>query len=280
MVALCIILGIIALFAGVLSIRVGIHVEYNEDLLAYAGWGPIKIPLFPRPEKPPKEKKEKTKEETPEEEKPEEKKPKGPNPLAVLYENEKLEGILEILRKLVEVTHKFGNRTVNSFVIDELFFDMTVSKPDAAETAEAYGKMCRKVFPVAGAVVANCDVRKYSINIDPDYLAEGRSELAFSTEISLNPRKMINAVLLFAFGAVFKFGIRLLKGMKPKKDAKGKNSGDSQQPEDSGTQETENPGVPMPVIRKPYGKYEEGTVHEPEIFDETLNTENNTESGV
>lgn len=222
------------LFALILSIRAHIHVEYEEEVLAYAKWAFLKIPLFPRPEKKPKEKKPEEKKEEPpqEEEAPKEEKPKGPNPLKTLYENEKLDGILEILNKLLQVVYKFGGRLVNSFVIDEMFLDITVSRNDAASTAVEYGKMCRRVFPVTGAVVANCNVRRYSINIDPDYLANGQNEFAFSLEISLNPRKLINAVLAFAFGALFKVGIRLLNGIKPKQPAKP----DEKKPEENATQ--------------------------------------------
>ena len=220
MIALYIFIGIVVLFAAVLSIRAHVHVQYEDELTAYASWAFLKIPLFPRPEKPPKEKKKKEEpKEEPKEEAPKEPKPKGPNPLKVLYENEKLNGILEILRKLLEVIDKFGRRVINSFVIDEMFFDVTVSKNDAATTAEEYGKMCRKVFPVTGAVVANCNVKQYCINIDPDFIGKGHNEYAFSMEMSVNPRKLINAVLLFAFGAIFKVGIRFLKGIKPKNKA-------------------------------------------------------------
>lgn len=229
MIALYILTGIVVLFALVLSIRAHVHVQYEDELTAYASWAFLKIPLLPRPEKPPKEKK---KEEKPQEEKkeetPAEPKPKGPNPIKVLYENEKLNGILEILRKLLEVVDKFGRRVINSFVIDEMFLDISVSRNDAAETAEEYGKMCQKVFPLAGAVCANCIVKKYSINIDPDYIGKGHNEYAFSMEISVNPRKLINAVLLFAFGAVFKVGIRLLKGIKPKTNTNTGASADSE----------------------------------------------------
>lgn len=237
-------------FALVLSIRAHIHVEYEEEVLAYAKWAFLKIPLFPRSEKPPKEKKpkpEKKKEEPPKEEEqaPKEEKPKGPNPLKTLYENERLNGILEILNRLLQVIYKFGGRLVNSFVIDEMFLDITVSRDDAASTAEEYGKMCRRVFPITGAVVANCNVRKYCINIDPDYLANGQNEFAFSLEISLNPRKLINAVLAFAFGALFKVGIRLLKGIKPKQPAKPT----EQKPEETKPEdEPVTPQAPEPEI--------------------------------
>ena len=224
MIALCIIAGIILFFAAVLSIRAHIHAEYEDgkELTAYAKWAFLKIPLLPAPEKEPKPKKAKEPEkEEPEEEKeqPAEPKEKGPNPLQNIYENEQIEGILDLFRKLLELLDKLGRRIIHSFVIDELFLDVDITRGDAAETAESYGKMCQKVFPITGAVVANCDVRQYSINVEPDYIAREGTRVAFSAEISLNPRKLINAVLFFAFGAVFKLGIRLIKDLKPKNAA-------------------------------------------------------------
>ncbi len=219
MIVLYILIGIVILFALILNIRAHIHVEYEKELTAYAKWAFLKIPLIPFPEKQEKPKKEEPvkKEEPPAEEKPAETpKPKGPNPLMTIYENEQIQGILEILRTLLEIVGKLGRRFVNSFVIDELFLDIDVTKKDAAETAEEYGKMCRVVFPVTGAVCANCNVKKYSINVEPDYIANPGIKTAFSMEISLNPRKLINAVLAFAFSAVFRIGIRLIKDLKPK----------------------------------------------------------------
>lgn len=216
MIALVVIVCIIAFFVAVLSIRAHIHVLYESDeLTVFASWAFLKIPLIPTPDKPAKEKKPKPqKEEKPAEEPDAAKtKPKGPNPLKNFYANEGIDGIIEILKKLLEITGKFGRRFVNSFVIDEMTADIIVSRSDAAQTAEEYGKMCYKVFPVAGAVCANCNVKKYAININPDYIGKGKNKYAFIMEISVNPRKLINSVLMFAFGTVFKVGIRAFKSL-------------------------------------------------------------------
>lgn len=228
MIVLYILIGITLLFALILNIRAHIHVEYEKELTAYAKWAFIKIPLLPAPEKKPKPKKEKppAEEEPPKEDKP---KKKGPSPISVLYENEQLKGILEILEKLLKIVDKFGRRLVNSFVIDEMFLDVEVTKGDAAQTAEEYGKMCRRVFPVTGAVCANCNVKKYSINVEPDYIANPGTRLAFSMELSLNPRKLINAVLIFVFDAIFKVGIRIIKGIKPKNPSDSTATAETQQ---------------------------------------------------
>lgn len=228
MIVLYILIGIVLLFALILNIRAHIHVEYEKELTAYAKWAFIKIPLLPAPEKKPKPKKEKPpeEEEPPKEDKP---KKKGPSPISILYENEQLKGILEILEKLLKIVDKFGRRLVNSFVIDEMFMDIEVTKGDAAQTAEEYGKMCRRVFPITGAVCANCNVKKYSINIEPDYIANPGTRLAFSMEISLNPRKLINAVLIFVFDAIFKVGIRVIKSMKPKNPSESTATAETQQ---------------------------------------------------
>ena len=221
MVALIIIIGIVALFALILNIRAHIHVEYEDgkELVAWAKWAFLKIPMLPQPEKPPKEKKPKKEtppEETPPaEQTPQEPKPKGPNPLKNIYDNEQLAGIMDIFNKLLQLIDKFGRRVINSFVIDEMFLDVDITKGDAAQTAEEYGKLCRVIFSVFGAVCANCNVKQYSINVEPDYIAKPGVRIAFSMEISLNPRKLINSVLAFAFGAVFKLAIRLIKDLKP-----------------------------------------------------------------
>ncbi len=217
MTALIVIASIIGVFGALFSIRAHIHVQYEADeLTAYASWAFLKIPLIPFPEKKPKEKKPKT-ETAPQQPKepaaPKEPKPKGPNPLKNFYENEKIEGIIQILKKLLELTGKFGRGFVNSFVIDEMILDIIVSRNDAASTAEEYGKMCYRVFPVAGAVCANCNVKKYAVNVNPDYIGKGRNKYAFVMEISLNPRKLINSLLGFVFGVVFKVGIRSFKSM-------------------------------------------------------------------
>ena len=222
MVALCVIASIVIFFAAVLSIRAHVHVEYEHDkeVIVWAKWAFLKIPLLPQPEKPPKEKKKKEpakEEEAPAEEKPpEEPKPKGPNPLKNIYENEQLQGLLDIFNKLLQLVDKFGRRLVNSFVIDEMFLDVEVTKGDAAATAEEYGKICRVIFPVVGAVCANCNVKHYCVNVEPDYIAKPGVRIALSMELSVNARKVINAALAFAFGAVFKLGIRLIKDLKPK----------------------------------------------------------------
>lgn len=280
MIVLYILLAIIILFIIVLSVKMRIHVEYEETVTAYAKWAFLKIPLFPRPEKEPKPKKEKPKEDAPKEEAPKEPKPKGPNPFAVFYENEKLQGVLDLLKRLLALIDKFGRRFLNSFVIDEMFLDVLVSGKDAADTAEKYGKTCQKVFPVTGAICANCKVVKYSVNVEPDYLGNGYNEFAFSLEISLIPRKLINAVLLFAFGAVFKVGIKFLKGIKPQKN--GENNQNTNDTNNDNNAQTEgfpvDADTPMPIKQTVYGKYQEGTVKEPDIYVENNETKN-TESG-
>ena len=223
MTLLYILAAVIIFFALVLNIRAHIHVEYEKDLIAYAKWAFVKIPLLPAKEKAPAQKKKEPpakKEETPPApETPKEPKPKGPNPLATIYENEQISGIMEIFGRLLMLLDKFGRRFINSFVIDEMFLDIDITKGDSAQTAEEYGKLCRIVFPAVGAVCANCNVKKYSVNVEPDYIANPGIRAAFSMEISLNPRKLINAVLAFAFGTVFKIGIRLIKDLKPKNPA-------------------------------------------------------------
>lgn len=217
MLALYIILGIILFFILVLSIRVKIHLEYEETATAYLKWLFIKIPLIPFEKKEKKEKKpKKPKEEKPkeEEEKPKEEKPKKPSFLKSLYEDEGIDGIMELVRRFLRLLNKFGYRVSRCFVFNEIFLDVSVTGNDAADTAEKYGKMCYTVFPPFGAVCSLCKVRKYNVNVYPDYIAVPGNKYYFSFTVGIIPRKLINSLVMFAVGALNKLGFRLLKDMK------------------------------------------------------------------
>lgn len=222
MIALYIILGIIVFFIAVLSIRFKVHLDYDKKIESYAQWLFIKIPLYPRPEKKPKkpkkepEKDEENKEE--DEEKKEEDKPKQKkeSPLVTFYNNEGLDGVINILRSLMSALDKVSRRITHCFIVNEFYLNATVAKGDAAETAISYGKYSSVIFPLVGNIISRCNVKKYDINISPDFLADkGECQLVF--DMSLIPRKLINSVILMVFDLLFNVLIKFMKGMKKPK---------------------------------------------------------------
>lgn len=220
MIALYIILGIILFFIAVLSIRFRVYLNYDKKIESYAQWLFIKIPLYPRPEKKPKKEKKKKdggkKEETEEEKKEEPPKKKKDNILLTFYNNEGLDGIISILSSLITALDKVSRRITHCFVLNLFILDATVARGDAAETAITYGKYSSVIFPLAGDIISRCNVKKYDINISPDFLAD-KGDCQLEIDMAIIPRKLINSVILLVFDLLFNVLIKFIKGIKKKK---------------------------------------------------------------
>ncbi len=220
MIALYIILGIILFFIAVLSIRFRVYLNYDKKIESYAQWLFIKIPLYPRPEKKPKKEKKKKdggkKEETEEEKKEEPPKKKKDNILLTFYNNEGLDGIISILSSLITALDKVSRRITHCFVLNLFILDATVARGDAAETAITYGKYSSVIFPLAGDIISRCNVKKYDINISPDFLAD-KGDCQLEIDMAVIPRKLINSVILLVFDLLFNVLIKFIKGIKKEK---------------------------------------------------------------
>lgn len=220
MIALYIILGIILFFIAVLSIRFRVYLNYDKKIESYARWLFIKIPLYPRPEKKPKKenkKKDDGKKEEPKEAKKEEpSKKKKDNILLTFYNNEGLDGIISILSSLMSALDKVSRRITHCFILNLFILDATVARGDAAETAIAYGKYSSVIFPLAGDIISRCNVKKYDINISPDFLAD-KGDCQLEIDMAVIPRKLINSVILLVFDLLFNVLIKFIKGIKKKK---------------------------------------------------------------
>ncbi len=150
MTALAIILGIIAFFVLILSIRFTVYMTYDEEFMLDISWLFIKLHILPKKEKEEKPKKEKEpkkeNEEEPSEEKPE--KEKKDNILVSFYKNQGFSGVLQLLKDTVNAINGMFGTIFRHFVFRELKLYMTVGSADAAETAQLYGKTCAAVFPL------------------------------------------------------------------------------------------------------------------------------------
>jgi len=219
---LYVILGIIAFFVLIFSIKIQVNAEYLDGFNADVKWLFVRVPLYPRPvkeKKPKKEKKKKPKKEK-EEPKPEETEEKGENKILTMfknfYENQGFDGVIKLLDDTVESAEKMGHSFKKHFVFQRLYLWVIVSKnQDAAETALEYGKLCQKVFPLFGYICSNFPVRKYDCVIEPDFL--GYSNMArFAVSFSVRPIFFTNALIAFAFRMLFKVALKFYRKSKPK----------------------------------------------------------------
>ncbi len=219
MPALIIIAAIIALIVAVFCIPVKVNGSYYDEFILDASWAFLKfniIPMSMNNEKSPKKDK-KPKKEEPEEE-PENKSDESKeNPFVTFYKNQGFDGVIDLINNSARILARFFKYIKNHFIIKKLYLYMTVTSGDAASTALKYGKTCQKVFPALGYICSSFPVRKYDVNIEPDYIAnENKAEFEFA--FSIKPITITNAVVALAFRMLFNVGIKFLKGIKSKKN--------------------------------------------------------------
>lgn len=219
MLALKIILGIIAFFVLILSVRVTVYMTYDEEFKLDIGWLFIKLHILPKKEKPENEKKakkekepkEKQEEEPVKEETPKEKKD---NIIVSFYKNQGFSGVLQLLKDTVNAINGMFGTIFRHFVFRELKLYMTVGSSDAAETAQLYGKTCAAVFPAMGLITSTCNVKEYDCAVRPNFMVAEKSAI-FRVVLSFRPIFAIAAVVVLAFKLLFKVVFKLLKN-KPK----------------------------------------------------------------
>ena len=221
MTALYIILGIIAFFVLILSIRITINAEFIDEFKLDIKWLFLKIQILPKvkKDKPKKEKKPKPEKEKKDEEPavteetPAEKKE---NIFVKFYNNQGFDAVIQLINNAATSIGKMFSSFKKHIIIRELYLWMTITGGcDAAETALEYGRTCQKVFPALSFICSNMKVKKYDIQVEPDFLGiKNTAQFAFS--ISLRPIFFMNAIVVLAFRLLVKVVLKFLMGIKNK----------------------------------------------------------------
>lgn len=226
MTALYIILGIIALIVILCSVKVKITAEYGEAFSLDVKWLFVKAHIFPQTEEQKAKKvakkakkEEKKKKKKPKKEKPKkEEKPSEPksNIFKDFYENQGFAATVELIQTAASQLGGFLGSVYRAFVIENLRLLLIVSSgDDAARNAIKYGKVCSAVYPSMGFICSNMKVKKQDVKVISDFISqENRAE--FELALSVRPIKLTNAVVVLAFGLLFKVLLKLLKGSKKK----------------------------------------------------------------
>ncbi len=205
-----IILFIIVLF--LIPVRVTAHYEGTFEM--YVQYLFLKIKLFPKEKKEKKpEKEKKTKDKKSEKkEKPKEDKPKekGDNIFLTFYNNQGFEGVIQLIVDTLNAVGGLFGGTFKHFVFRELYLEMKVAGPDAAETAIKYGKISSAVFPAMGLICSKAKVKKYDIDISPDFLAV-KDEAMFHFQFGLSPIFVTNSVIAAGFKLFKNVLLKLIK---------------------------------------------------------------------
>lgn len=233
MTFLYILLGIILFFIILLSIRITINAEYFDEFKLSIKWLFLNIHILPsnkkeKPEKEKKPKKEKPQNEpSPEPEPDPDEQPleKKENIFVTFYDNQGFDGVIELINNAASSLGKMLSSFKKHIVIRELYLFMTVTGGcDAAETALEYGRICQKVFPAMGFICTNLPVKKYDVEIEPDFIGV-KNSAQFAASVHIRPIFFINAVIVLAFRLVFKVVLKFLKGIKNKSTNQNINEG-------------------------------------------------------
>lgn len=227
MTALYIILGIIAFFVILLSIKFAVTVHYEDDVAVSVKWLFIKINILPKHEKKPKKEKKKKEKKDKKEEEPkkedetikEPKKKKGDNMFVRFYKNRGVDGVVQLLKDACAALGGMFGRIGRAFTFEELYIALKIGGNDSADTAIKYGEVCAGAFPAMGLFVNKATVKKYSIDISPDFIYN-KTEARLHTQISLRPIKLINAVFVLVFELLFKVVLKLLMHSKAPEEEK------------------------------------------------------------
>lgn len=233
MTFLYILLCVVLFFVLILSVRITINAEYFDEFKLSISWLFLKIQILPsknkdKPKKAKKPKKEKSKKEPasePESDPDEQPKEKKENIFVTFYNNQGFDGVIQLINNAVSSLGKMFSSFKKHIVIRELYLFMTVTGGcDAAETAIQYGQICQKVFPAMSFICSNLPVKKYDVQIEPDFLGL-KNSAQFALSIHIRPIFFINAVIVLVFRLLFKVVLKFLKGIKNKSKKENINEG-------------------------------------------------------
>ena len=204
-----VLLGLLALILLALCVKVHMQIEYSsENTSAVLKWLFLKFKLYPKEKKKPKEESSESEEEK-EEEKKEEKPKEKSSLLKTLYDAEGIDGLIAILQKVLSYTRTFFGNLIHGFVIDELYLDVRCTRSDAAATAIFYGEVCAVLFPLLGALAAKCRLKKYDVNVYPDFIARF-SDVTMYTSFHFTPMYLIGITLAYVFKLLFGVILKML----------------------------------------------------------------------
>ena len=219
MTALYIILGIILSFVVLFSFKVSVILEMTDKNKVTLKYLFLKITLYDssKPEKEKKPKKEKKKTEVTQQEEVTGDTPptenttdnKGNNLFKQIYIEQGYDGIVKMLVAVKESLGTFFGKLYKTFTINEFYLTIHVTGSDAADTAIKYGKLSSWLFPTLGKVASTCKMKKYDIDISPDFLGV-KNEADLYLDVSVVPIRITNAVMVLALQLVFKVIFKIL----------------------------------------------------------------------
>lgn len=139
-------------------------------------------------------------------------KPQKSNPIAKIWNDEGIAGILSLLANVLQSANSAILTLIRGLHIYSLYVMIIVGGADAASIAQKYGSLCSYYYPVKGLILSNMKVDHYDDVIQPDFLADvSEFEMQFIGSIS------VGLLLKVALRAAAVFLKNIIKDKKIKK---------------------------------------------------------------
>lgn len=139
-------------------------------------------------------------------------KPAKPNPIAKIWKEEGIVGILSLLSNVLDTANSAILTLIRGLHIYSLYVMIIVGGGDAAVIAQKYGTLCSYYYPVKGMILNGMRVDNYDDYIQPDFIAPSTEfEMQFIGSLS------VGLLLKVAFKAAIVFVKNIIKDKKSKK---------------------------------------------------------------
>ncbi|MCM1286373.1 MAG: DUF2953 domain-containing protein [Acetobacter sp.] len=141
----------------------------------------------------------------------EKKAPAKKNPIAKLWDDEGIVGMLSLVSNLIETANSAILTIFRGLHIYSLYVMIIVGGGDAASIAQSYGRLCKNYYPLKGIILNGMKVDNYDDYIQPDFIAPSTEfEMQFIASIS------VGLIVKMALKAIFVFLKNLIKDKKSK----------------------------------------------------------------
>ena len=204
MFVLYILLGILLFLFLLTLLNIRVIAVYNEELTLWVRVAFVKLRLVPpKPKKKKKKKPQKKPSKKPSKQKPEKKKAKKSFDFKALVKENGVSGIINIVKRIAKLAVGTLKDFFSAVTVTKLSVYLKIAGSDAADSAIKYGRVCAVLFPSLNAVMNVVRVKKYEVNVNPDFSDEPKN----SAKAELRAKIRVLSIIIIAF----KRGIQALK---------------------------------------------------------------------
>ncbi|MDD6489917.1 MAG: DUF2953 domain-containing protein [Clostridia bacterium] len=199
MTALWIILGIIAFIFVLLICPLAVSVVYDGELELKIRYLFLCFKILPPKEKKPKEPKpQKAEKSEKSDTKPEN---KNQNQIKDFIKKKGTDGLIELLKKIVDIIPKATKTITSHLVISKLDINVLVVGDDAADTAMKFGYLCSAVYPIVSMIESNIKKCKHNENIVAGF-NDSETKIYLVLKARIKPLFLISAALRALFRGI------------------------------------------------------------------------------